>query len=201
MIGTVGVPITLAFRIDSLSISSDEPFVGATTPDDGGSAGSGPWTATDIQRMIFKPALSLLITRPFGLGTTVAPFPNVPAHETPAPVPVAFELRREGGNPGTGSRALIDFGGVAVGNYADNFSITSPGCEVEGSWTDRLSVRRDELPHRGSRTSGSRTSGALQATQSGTVVPEPSTGLLLGMGLAGFAARAGRRSAALACAA
>jgi hypothetical protein len=191
LIGTVGVPITLGFRVDSFSIETVPAFaafVGATTPDDGGNAGPGPWSAADDPLLQFTGSLTFPVTLPFGLGTV-----NIPlgAGSRSANVPVDLALSREGGNPGTGSRAVIDLGPVSgFADRAFNFTQLSSGCEVLVPVIGTCAFDISSYVVRVSAAGVDDIGAHIEATQSGAQVPEPSTALLLALGLASLAVRA-----------
>jgi hypothetical protein len=190
LIGTVGVPITITLRMDSFSIETLEPFEGMTLPDESGSAGAGPWTATDNPRLLLSPVLTTLIALPFG-GTAPAVVFDDPYQ---AFIPIDFELRREGGNPGTGSRAVIDLGPVSQAPFNLPVPISSPGCELPFPVIGGCAFDITSYSINLTNVRWSNVSAHIEATQGTTPIPEPSTGVLVGLGLGWLGARRSTRS-------
>jgi hypothetical protein len=189
LIGTVGVPLSITLLMDSFSIETLEPFEGMTLPDESGSAGAGPWTATDNPRLRLTPVLITRVALPFG-GTAPGVVSDDPYE---AFIPIGFELRREGGNPGTGSRAVIDLGPVSQAPFNLPIPISSPGCELEFPVIGGCAFDVTSYSVNLTNVRWSNVSAHIEATQGSTPVPEPSTGALVGLGLGWLGARRGTR--------
>lgn len=183
----VSYPVTFGLQVDSLQLATFDSFLGASVPDEGGFPGAGPWTASDDPIVGFLARYSLLIGSAAGIVTRPLEFPLEVA------VPVDLELRREEGNPGIGSRAVIDFGGVSSPVPAEyNFNFPGAGCIVDTLLGCALNVSGYSV--RVTNVGLSNVGAHLEATQTGTIpVPEPGTALLAALGIALLAAGARAR--------
>jgi hypothetical protein len=187
----VGILGTLNFNlsvpIDNITLTLASPFNSATNPLDPGGAGAGPWTTADAVDLALSAQLDFNAQ-----GTGIFSFINIGAQNiavgpsTVVGIPLLAQLSRLGGNPGVGSEVAIPIPSglsLALGAQAPS-TINTPGCELS---TFFCAVNVTSVTVQLTSLTFSNISGLIIAQQVGTVVPEPTTVVLLGGGLLGLA--------------
>lgn len=185
LFGFIPVNFTLTISVDDISLNLATPYSGPTSPPDPGGAGPGPWQSGDIVDLLIGAQVDFNAVGPFGIniGTNnVAIGPSV----VPS-IPIPLELSRIGGDPGTGSRVTLDIpAGLSLSLPPQPTSnIPTPGCEF-GQTTFGCTLDVTSVDVTLTSLTFSNIMGTIVATSS-TVIPEPSVGLLLGLGLGGLA--------------
>jgi hypothetical protein len=177
------LPITLGIHwtFDSLSITGGSFSAPLASP-----PGPGPWDvsgALDDGNVVEFPS-TIQVTL-LGLGPSFASSPFFDFA-----LPLLFTLERTGGFPGTGSKASMDF--ALPGPHALVSSTPIPvgtfsGCEVEDPLFGFCVLDVGSLSLTFAKSDLTNFSLLAEATSGVGIVPEPSTALLLGVGLAALA--------------
>jgi hypothetical protein len=192
LFGFLPVNFSLTIAVDDITLNLATPFSSPTFPLDPGGAGPGPWGAADIVDLMLGAQVDFSAVGPFGItiGNN-----NVPIGPSVVPtIPIPLNLARVGGYPGTGSAVTLTIPpGMSLSLPAQPpSSFPSPGCEF-GQTTFGCTLDVSSVTVQLTSLTFSNIAGTLVAT-SNTIVPEPTVGLLLGVGLAGLAARRHRRA-------
>jgi hypothetical protein len=191
LFGFINTNWTLTVPVDFIKLELASNFASPTAPLDPGAAGLGPWLTGDIVDLALSAQLDFNAVGPFGVNIGTS---NVPIGPTVvAAIPLAAQLARIGGMPGTGSRVEVPLpGGLSLSLGAQPPStVNTPGCEVSVLFGCNLNVTSVTVTL--TSLNFTNVSGLIIAEQVGTIVPEPATLGLVGGGLAGLTVAARRR--------